>query len=89
MRRVTFRQRATGYALATALSALALASRFALGDTTNLVFVTFYPATMASGWWGGRGPALLTVLICALTGDYFFMEPRGRLAPSRCKPGRT
>jgi len=81
MQRVTFRQRAAGYGLAAALCSLALALRFALGGTTNLVFVTFYPAVMASGWWGGRGPVLLSVALCALTGDYFFMDPRGRLAP--------
>jgi hypothetical protein len=41
----------------------------ALGGTTTLVYVTFYPPAMASGWWGGRGPALLTVALSALVAE--------------------
>jgi PAS domain S-box-containing protein len=81
MRRTSVRQQAAGYGLAAGFSAAAVGARFLLGDTTNLVFVTFYPAVMAAGWFGGRGPALFSVVVCAACGDYFWMAPRGQLLP--------
>jgi PAS domain S-box-containing protein len=81
MRRSSTRQRAASYGLAVASACVALGARFLLGGSTNLVFVTFYPAVMAAGWWGGRGPALVTVALCAIAGDYFWMEPHGQILP--------
>ena len=65
MHRPTTWERGRGYALALAFSVAAILVRLALGGTSSLVFVTFYPAAMASGWWGGRGPALVTIAFCS------------------------
>jgi PAS domain-containing protein len=60
----------------------AVGLRLLLGETTRLIFVTFYPAVMASAWWGGRGPAMLAMALCALAADYGWLSPRGSLFPS-------
>src|SRR5882672_7124672 len=37
----------------------------------------FFAAVVASAWYGGTGPALLTVAISILAVDYFFLPPFG------------
>jgi signal transduction histidine kinase/CheY-like chemotaxis protein len=39
-------------------------------------FVFFYSGVVAASWLGGRGPGLLAVLLSALAGNYFFLEPQ-------------
>lgn len=43
-------------------------------------FVVFYPVTILSAVFGGRGPGLLATLLTALAATYFFIEPRGQPA---------
>jgi PAS domain S-box-containing protein len=81
MRRATPPQAIGHYALALLFSAAAVGVRFMVSDTTSLVFVTFYPAVMAAAWFGGVGPALAAVVLCALAGDYLFVPPRYHLLP--------
>jgi signal transduction histidine kinase/PAS domain-containing protein len=38
-------------------------------------FLFFFGAVMVSGWWGGWGPALLTIALTLVTVDYFFLPP--------------
>ncbi|SCZ49113.1 sensor histidine kinase [Thiohalomonas denitrificans] len=38
---------------------------------------TFFGVSMVVAWYGGRGPALLTLLLGALAAAYLFMPPRG------------
>ena len=75
MHRPTASERVRHYGLAVALSTTAIALRLLLGHTTTLVFVTFYPAVMASAWWGGRSPSILTVALCAAAAAFFWMPP--------------
>jgi PAS domain S-box-containing protein len=79
MRRATPRQTAGRYGLALLFSAAAIGARFLMGDTTSLVFVTFYPAVMAAAWFGGVGPALASVALCGVVGDFLFAQPQYRL----------
>jgi PAS domain S-box-containing protein len=44
-----------------------------LGDTS--VFITFFPAVVFSSWYGGFGPGLLTSVLCALTAQFFWLQP--------------
>jgi PAS domain S-box-containing protein len=82
MRRVTSRERARGYGIAVSATAAAVAVRLLLSEMTSLVFVTLYPAVMASAWWGGRGPAMLSVGLCALTADYLWIPPAYSVVPA-------
>ena len=38
-------------------------------------FMLFFPAILASGWWWGRGPALVCVALCALASGYVWSAP--------------
>jgi PAS domain S-box-containing protein len=44
-----------------------------LGDTS--LFITFFPAVVLGSWYGGLGPGLLTAVLCALTAQFFWLEP--------------
>lgn len=41
---------------------------------TALPFVTFFPAVAAAAWYGGLGPALLSLGLSALVSNFFFLE---------------
>jgi PAS domain S-box-containing protein len=45
-----------------------------LGD--RFAFVILFPATIFAYWFGGRGPALLSLVLSLLAADYFFTAPR-------------
>jgi signal transduction histidine kinase/ActR/RegA family two-component response regulator len=67
------------YGVAVAATCVALAGRFALVPVWGplpLVFITFYPAVMASAWFGGFGPGLIATVLSAFSARYFFIEPR-------------
>ncbi|MEN9938154.1 MAG: hypothetical protein RLZZ387_4733 [Chloroflexota bacterium] len=65
------------YAFAVAVSLGALALRLALGPVLgdSAPLLIFVLPVMLSGWYGGRGPGLLTTMICAFLGAYFFLPP--------------
>lgn len=42
---------------------------------TRLAFLTFFPAVMFSGWFGGFSAGLLSTAVSALAADYFWFEP--------------
>ncbi len=65
VRRYGFAMFATGAAIA-ARAALALL-------VEPPPFVTFYPAILASGWVGGRGPSLLSVLLSGVASGSFWV----------------
>ncbi|WP_096462582.1 ATP-binding protein [Sulfurifustis variabilis] len=50
-----------------------------LGDD-RFVFATYFAATLVVAWYGGLGPALLTVVAGTLAAKFFFVPPRGSLA---------
>lgn len=82
MRRIGRREQAQGYALAIVASAGAILVRWLLGGATTLLYVTYYPAVMASAWWGGRGPALLSVLVCAVAADHWWARLASGVLPT-------
>ena len=45
-----------------------------LGD--HFPFITLFPAVLFVAWYGGRGPALLSLIAGTLAGDFFFFQPR-------------
>jgi PAS domain S-box-containing protein len=69
------------YGLAVLVVATATALRIlltpVLGDHTP--FALFFLAIVFTSWAGGLGPALVAVVLGALTSDYFFLEPTGTL----------
>ena len=60
------------------LSALAVLLRWLLdpllGD--HFPFITLLTAVIFVAWYAGRGPALLSLSLGAVAGDYFFLHPR-------------
>jgi K+-sensing histidine kinase KdpD len=67
----------TRYGLAVVVTVLAAVFRVALTPLwgREVPLIMFYPAIMASAWFGGLGPGLTTTLLSALTANYLFMEP--------------
>lgn len=63
---------------AVVLTALAVLLRWGLdpllGD--DFPFITFFTALVFIAWYGGRGPALLSLIVGAVAGDFFFLHPR-------------
>jgi len=55
-----------------ALGAALLIERFHMRDVEVPLFLF---AVAVSAWYGGAGPALLSLLLAFLTFDYFFVEP--------------
>src|SRR5258706_12267562 len=41
----------------------------------HLFLFQFFAAIVASAWYGGMGPAMLTVVVSILAVDYFFLPP--------------
>ncbi len=65
------------YGVALAGAAVAVAVRFLLNPLLGdrIVFVTLFPAIFLVGWFGGLGPALLSVVLGALSLGYFILPP--------------
>jgi len=70
------------YAMSVAVLVFAVGVRLLLdpilGD--QLPFATVYPAVAFAAYFGGLGPALFTVILGGVAGDYFFLSPRLALA---------
>lgn len=66
-----------GYAAAVALSLTGLVTRWALGDAfpPGFPFLTFFPVVVLSGFLFGRGPGILSAVLCGLLSWYFFIPP--------------
>jgi PAS domain S-box-containing protein len=65
------------YGLAIILTALALGLRLGFDPLLGqLTFITFFPAIMLTGWYGGLGPGLLCTFLCAVSAHYFIQYPR-------------
>ncbi|HEY1952237.1 MAG TPA: DUF4118 domain-containing protein, partial [Gemmatimonadaceae bacterium] len=74
----------SGYALAVAVSAIALAATLVLrrdGPTPSFLF--FVPAVAISAWYGGTGPSALATLVSLLLIDLNFLAPGGSLRIDR------
>ena len=76
------RHRAIGYAMAFALTGLALATRFWLQPFLNdrIPFATFFAAVAITAWVGGFGPCLLAVALGTFASWYFVLDPQHALA---------
>src|SRR4051812_24188199 len=64
------------YTAAIVLTTFAVTARMALTPTlgaTALPFITFFPAVAIAAWYGRLWPAVLSVILCALAGDWLFM----------------
>lgn len=70
------------YGGAVAVTALAVLLRMLLNPLLGDHFplVTLFAAVLFIAWYGGRGPALLSLVIGSAAGAYLFFEPRYALA---------
>ena len=70
--------------VATAVTAGAFAIRLALTSvlSAELPYITLYPAVLASAWYGGRGPGILSSCLAALSAVVFILPPAGYLVPA-------
>src|SRR5215217_7363006 len=50
-----------------------------LGKEREAPFMLSLAAVMVTGWYGGLGPGLVATILALVIGDYFFMEPIGKL----------
>lgn len=68
-----------GYAAALLLSLIGLTVRWELTDAfpPGFPFLTFFPAVVLSGFLFGRGPGILSALLCGLLAWYLFIPPGG------------
>ena len=48
---------------------------------TRVIFLMFWPAVIAAAWYGGRGPALLAIVLSMLSVDYFLLPPVHQIGP--------
>ncbi len=65
-----------GYAIALLSVSLAFAATLLLQRFFPYPFLfLFFGAVMASGWFGGTGPGLVSVVLSTLLVDYFFVPP--------------
>ena len=80
---VPFRSRTVQYAFAVAVTVLATLLRSELTPLWGLALplITFYPAIVASAWFGGFGPGLMTTLLSAVIAEHFWMAPTSGFAP--------
>jgi PAS domain S-box-containing protein len=70
------RERVIRYAIAVALAVLALVIRGVLPiEEGRVPYVVAFSAIIASAWFGGRGPGLLSIAVSALGVAYFFIPP--------------
>jgi PAS domain S-box-containing protein len=71
------------YSLALVAWAVALAITYALAPyLVKTIFILFWPAAFVSSWYGGRGPAYLTIVLSVLAVDHFMVAPRGLNIPT-------
>lgn len=67
------------YALAVGVTAVVVVVRVLL-DQAGLLqetrFLLFALPIIVSAWLGGFGPGLIATLLCLITADYLFIEPR-------------
>ena len=82
--RQSFRLTWKAYGIALAAVAVAAALRAGLYRTTGggLPFLTFFPAVIVAGLYGGLGPGLLSVLLSAVAAS-FWIEPPDRAGGMR------
>src|SRR5687768_4219491 len=74
------RSRLASYAAAAALTLLALGLTLLLEQwLSRTLFLLFWPAVIASAWFGGFGPAIMSAVLAIGTVDYFLIPPRGIL----------
>lgn len=66
-----------GYGAALLLSLVGLVTRWLLADAfpPGFPFLTFFPAVVLSGFLFGRGPGILSAVLCGLLAWYFFIPP--------------
>jgi signal transduction histidine kinase/ActR/RegA family two-component response regulator len=74
----TSRSQLVRYGVALSAVAIAFLARMSLDPFlgNHHPFTTFYVAVTAVAWYAGLGPALLTIVLGYLAGDYFFISPR-------------
>jgi PAS domain-containing protein len=74
----TGRSVAARYGFAVVVTALAVLARIGLAPLwgLELPFITFFPAVMASAWFGGFGPGLTTTLLSAASAYSLWMGPQ-------------
>jgi K+-sensing histidine kinase KdpD len=64
------------YAIAISFVTIAFAMELLLQRFfPHLFLFQFFAAIVASAWYGGMGPAMLTVVVSILAVDYFFLPP--------------
>jgi signal transduction histidine kinase len=80
---VPFRSRSVQYAFAVTVTVLAALLRTELTPLwgPKLPLITFYPAIVASAWFGGFGPGLAATLLSAMIAEYFWMARTSGVAP--------
>ena len=59
-----------------------LATMPVVSSLQRVVFVLFWPAVIATAWFGGIGPSILASAVSVLLVDWFIVEPRGSLNPT-------
>lgn len=66
-----------GYAVALALTLVGLTARWALAASfpPGYPFLTFFPVVVLSAFLFGRGPGILSALLCGALAWYFFIPP--------------
>src|SRR5262245_42087091 len=69
-----------GGALAVTLVAAGLRFLFDPALNDHLPFSFFFVAVLFATWWGGIGPATVSLLLGFLLGTYSFTHPRGTFA---------
>ena len=69
-----------GFALVATATSLA-ATMLLIGVVQRAVFLFFWPAVIASAWFGGLGPALLAAFLSIAGADYFVIPPSGFSGP--------
>ena len=72
------------YGMALAVTAIAIAARYILDPVlgNQLQFILLFGAIAFSVWYGGPGPALLSVLTGYLATEWLFVEPRYAFSPN-------
>ena len=63
--------------------AAALVSAWLAPFLAKTAFIFFWPAVLASAWYGGRGPAALAVALATLAVDVLFISTGGTGVPER------
>ena len=74
----TWQRRAGGYAIATAVTGVAVGLRLAVGFKTGQepALILFVLPILLSAYVGGLGPGLLSTALAALATNFFFIPPR-------------